>query len=171
MLLDLIDLTKLRRAVIYALLLAAVFAVQDLLVARITVGGVRALLIPAVVAAVGLFDGGLWGGFVGLAAGYFTDMGYPEHICMFTVLLTAAGFFAGVLGKYLLHKGFFSYITLVVLELAVITFCQMFRFLFFTDTDPWPVLRTGILQLLWSLPWAVPLYFPCKSIADRPILK
>ena len=169
MLFDLIDLSKLRRAVIYALLMLVLFAVQDLLVARITIQGVHALFIPAAVIAVGLFDGGLWGGFLGLAVGFFADMGYPEHVCMFTVLFAAAGFFAGVLGKYLLHKGFFSYITLFILMLAVITFCQMFRFLFFTDTDSRAVLRTGLIQLLWSIPWAVPVYFPCKSIADRPL--
>ena len=66
-----------------------------------------------------------------------------------------------------LHKGFVSYITLTVVTMAVVTFCQMFRFLFFTDTNAAAVWRTGLIQLLWSLPWAVPVYFPCKSIADR----
>lgn len=171
MLLDLIDLSKLRRAIIYGLLLLVVFLIQDLLVSRITIRGVHPMLIPAAIVAVGLFDGGLWGGFVGLTAGIFMDMGYPEHVVLFTVLLAFAGFFSGVLGKYLLHKGFLSYMTLSILAAAVITFCQMFRFLFFTDTDSWAVLRTGLIQFLWSLPWAVPIYFPCKTIADRPLVK
>lgn len=169
MLLDLIDLTKLRRAVVYGLLLVVIFTLQDLLIGRITLRGVHPMLMPAAVVAVGLFDGGLWGGFVGLAAGFFMDMGYPEHVCLFTVLFTAAGFFSGVLGKYLLHKGFISYMALFTVCMAAVTFCQMFRFLFFTDTDTRAVLRTGLIQFLWSLPWAVPVYFPCKSIADRPI--
>ena len=168
MLLDLIDFSKLRRAVIYGLTLLVLFVLQDLLVARITLFGVRAMLVPAAVVAIGLFDGGLWGGFMGLIAGYFCDMGYPEHVILFAVLFAAAGFFAGVLGKYLLHKGFVSYMVLFVLVMAVITFCQMFRFLFFTETDLGAVWRTGLIQLLWSLPWAVPIYFPCKSIAEHP---
>ena len=167
MLLDLIDLSKLRRAVIYGLLLVVLFTVQDLIAARITLFGVKPMLVPAAVVAVGLFDGGLWGGFVGLAAGYFTDMGYPEHLFMFTVLLAAAGFFSGALGKYMLHKGFVSYITLTVLVMAVIAFCQMFRFLFLVDTNAWTVWRTGLLQLGWSVLWAVPVYFPCRSVADH----
>ena len=167
MLYDLIDLTKLRRAILYALLLAVLFIVQDLILSHIAVLGVRALLIPAAAVAVGLFDGGLWGGLVGLAAGFFCDMGYAENIVLFTVLFACIGFFSGVLGKYLFRKGFLSYIVLCAAALAVVTFCQMFRFLFFTDTDAAAVWRTGFIQLLWSLPWAVPVYFPCKSIADH----
>ena len=167
MLYDLIDLSKLRRAIMYALLLAVLFIVQDLILSHITVFGVRAMLIPAAVVAVGLFDGGLWGGFVGLAAGYFCDMGYAEHVVLFAVLFACIGFSSGVLGKFLFHKGFLSYVVLCAVALAVVTFCQMFRFLFFTDTNTAAVWRTGLIQLLWSLPWAVPIYFPCKSIAEH----
>lgn len=169
MLLDLIDLSKLRRAIVYALVLAIVFIVQDLLVARIPLWGVRPMLIPAAVVAIGLFEGGLWGGFVGLAAGYFMDLGYIENTVLFTILLTVIGFFSGVLGKYLLHKGFLSYMTLVLAAMILVTLIQMFSFLFFTDTNAWAVWRTGLVQILWSLPWAVPLYFPCRSIAARPM--
>lgn len=169
MLLDLIDLSKLRRAIVYTLLLAVLFICQDLLVARIALFGVRAMLIPAAVVAIGLFEGGLWGGFLGLAAGYFFDLGYTEQTVLFTLLLTAIGFFSGVLGKYLFHKGFVSYMVLVLTAMTLITLIQMFRFLFFTDTNAWAVWRTGLIQILWSLPWAVPIYFPCKAIAARPM--
>ena len=33
----------------------------------------------------------------------------------------------------------------------------------------WRVLRTGLIQTLWSLVWAVPIYFPCKLIASKPM--
>lgn len=167
MLYDLIDLSKLRHATLYALLLAALFILQDLVLSHIEVFGVKAMLIPAAVAAAGLLDGGLWGGVFGLAAGVFWDMGSTEHVILFTVLLAAIGFFTGVLGQFLFHRGFVSHIVLAAAALAVVTFCQMFRFLFFTDTDPAAVWRTGLIQLLWSLPWAVPVYFPCRSIAGR----
>ena len=167
MLYDLIDLSKLRHAILYALLLAALFIVQDLVASHITLFGVRPLLLPAATAAVGLLDGGLWGGFFGLAAGVFCDMGFSEHVVLFTLLLAAIGFFTGVLGQFLFHRGFVSYFVLAAAATAIVTFCQMFRFLFFTDTDPAAVWRTGIIQLLLSLPWAVPVYFPCRSIAGR----
>ena len=169
MLLDLIDLSKLRRAVVYGVLLAVLFLFQDLLLSAFTIRGVHLMLIPAAVVAVGLFDGASWGGFFGLAAGYFMDFGYPEHVCLFAVLLPLIGFFAGVLGKYFLHKGFLSYMTLCALALVIVTFCQMFRFLFLVDTGAAAVWRTAAIQVLWSLPWAAPVYLPCKSIASRPL--
>lgn len=171
MLLDLIDLSKLRRAIVYAVTLAIVFAVQDLLAARLPLWGVRPMMIPAAVVAIGLYEGGLWGGFLGLAAGFFYDMGYIEQSVLFTILLTAVGFFAGVLGKYLLHKGFVSYMALVLAAMVLITVAQMIPFLFFTETRDAAVWRTGLIQILWSLPWAVPIFFPCRAIAARPMGK
>lgn len=171
MLLDLIDLSKLRRAIVYAVTLAIVFAVQDFIAARLPLWGVRPMLIPAAVVAIGLFEGGSWGGFLGLAAGFFYDMGYIEQTTLFTILLTAAGFFSGVLGKYLFHKGFYSFMTLVLAAMIVITLSQMLPFLFFTDTREAAIWRTGLIQVLWSLPWAIPVYFPCRAIAARPMEK
>ena len=175
MLLDLIDLSKLRRGIVYGLL-------QNMIVSRFTLFGVRALLVPALVAGVGLFEGGVWGGVLGLVAGYFTDAGFAGTVVMFTILLPAVGFFAGVLGKYMLHKGFVSYLFLALIALAVIAFCQMFRFLFMASDDTlqflhlylngstaWPVLRTGLLQTGWSMALSLPIYFPCKFIAARPM--
>ena len=171
MLLDLIDLSKLRRAIVYALTLAIVFAVQDLLAARVPLWGVRPMMIPAAVVAIGLYEGGLWGGFLGLAAGFFFDMGYIEQTVLFTILLAVIGFFAGVLGKYLLHKGFLSYMALVLAAMLLLTGAQMIPFLFFTDTRDAAVWKTGLVQILWSLPWAIPVFFPCRAIASRPLGK
>ena len=182
MLLDLIDLSKLRRAIVYGLLLGAVLILQNMIVPQFSLFGVRAMLVPAAVAAVGLFEGGVWGGFVGLAAGYFSDMGYTDHVVLFTILLPALGFFIGVLGKYMLQKGIVSYLVMVFLALTVIAFCQMFRTLFLSGADAaafreayyhgryvWIVVRTGLLQTVWSLVWSVPVYFPCKLIAAKPL--
>ena len=181
MLLDLIDLSKLRRAIVYGVLLAVVFILQNLILSQAALFGVKPLLVPAVVAGVGLFEGGVWGGFVGLAAGYFADMG-TQNVVMFTVLMPAEGFFAGVLGKYMFHRGFMYFVVLALLALAVTAFCQMFRFLFLVSEDTraflsvylpgresWPVLRMGLLQTLIGLVWSLPLYFPCKLIAARPM--
>ena len=144
---------------------------QDLLAARIPLWGVRPMMIPAAVVAIGLYEGGLWGGFLGLAAGFFFDMGYIEQTVLFTILLAVIGFFSGVLGKYLLHKGFLSYMALVLAAMLLLTGAQMIPFLFFTDTRDAAVWKTGLVQILWSLPWAIPVFFPCRAIASRPLGK
>lgn len=167
MLFDLIDLAKLRRAIVYALLLMAVFLLQSLIGNRVTLLGVKALYMPVAVVAIGLFEGGVWGGLLGLAAGYFCDLGFAENTVLFTLLFPAFGFFAGVLGKYYLHKGFVSCLALAAAALIITSGCQMFQFLFFTDTNKWAVLRTGLIQTLWSLPFTVVAYFPCRSIAGH----
>ena len=182
MLLDLIDLSKLRRSIAYGLMLVALFVLQDMVLVRIPVLGVRPMLVPSAVVAVGLFEGGLWGGMVGLVAGIFSDIAYANSVALFTVLLPTAGFFTGVLGKYMLHKGLVSFIALSLLTLAVIALCQMFPFLFFLDEDvrafraallgsggDWPVWRTGLIQVLYSLILGMIVYVPCKLIASRPM--
>ena len=182
MLLDLIDLSKLRRAIVYGLMLVVLFILQNLVAARVPIAGVRAMIVPSAVVAVGLFEGGVWGGLVGLVAGIFSDIAYANSVALFTVLLPTAGFFAGVLGKYMLHRGFVSFVALSLLALAVIALCQMFPFLFFLDEDArafraallgagadWPVWRTGLIQVLYSLILGMVGYVPCKLIASRPM--
>ena len=167
MLFDLIDLAKLRRAIVYFLVMAGVFLLQNLVGDRVTLFGVKALYMPVLVVTIGLFEGGVWGGLMGLAAGYFTDLGFAETTVLFTVLFPVLGFFAGAFGKYYLHKGFVSCLALSAGALLIVACCQMFRFLFFTDTSKWAVLETGLIQTLWSLPFTVVAYFPCRSIAGH----
>jgi len=167
MLFDLIDLAKLRRAIVYGLLLAAVFILQNLICSRIALLGVRALFVPVAVVAIGMFEGGVWGGLLGLVAGYFCDLGFCENTILFTVLFPALGFFSGAFSKYFLHRGFLTFLVLSAVALLIVSGCQMFRFLFFVDTNKWTVLKTGLLQVLWSLPFAVVVYYPCQSIAGH----
>lgn len=167
MLLDLINLAKLRRAVVYALFLALLFLVQNLLGAYVAPLGVHAMFIPAAVVCVALFEGGVWGAMFGLVAGYFADMGFAENSVLFTLLFSVIGYFTGVLGKYTLRKAFVTALVLSAGALLLAAFCQMFPFLFFKDTRIWPVLKTGLLQVLWSLPFIFVIYYPCRAIAGH----
>lgn len=169
MLYDLIDLEKLRRACVYGLMLLILFLLQNVLLANVAPLGVRAVFVPVSVVCVGLFEGGVWGAMYGLAAGYFTDMAQSETTVMFMILLTAAGYFTGVLCRYELRRGFVTALVLSALVLSACALCQMFHFLFFTDTRAWPVLRTGLLQVLWSLPFVAVIYYPCRAIAGRDL--
>lgn len=167
MLLDLINLAKLRRAVVYAILLLVLFLIQNLLVSYVALWGVRAMFIPVAVVCVALFEGGVWGAMFGLAAGYFADMGFAENTVLFTILFPVIGYFTGVLGKYTLRKAFITALVLSAAALMLAAFCQMFPFLFFEDTKIWPVLKTGFLQVLWSLPFIFVIYYPCRAIAGH----
>ena len=168
MLLDLINPRKLRRALVYILLAGLVFIAQDLLVSRITILGVKAMIVPALVAAVGLYEGASWGGFLGLGAGWCMDLGYTEHTVLFLILFTVLGFGAGVLGKYFMQKGLLPFLTLFAVCMIIITAFQALPFLI-AGNAVWPVLRTALIQIAWSLPWAVPVYYPCRAIAAKEL--
>ena len=71
---DLIDLKKIRRALLYIACLVVMLYIQETLLSRISPLGVRAMPVPAFIAAIGLFEGGLWGGLFGVLAGLMCDM-------------------------------------------------------------------------------------------------
>lgn len=169
MLYDLIDLEKLRRACVYALMLAALFLLQNVLLVNVAPLGVHAVFVPVSVVCVGLFEGGVWGAMYGMAAGYFLDMGHSETTILFTLLLAAAGYFIGVLCRFELRRGLTTALLLSFLLLAACALCQMAPFLLAGSTRPWVAVRTGLLQVLWSMPFTFLIYYPCRFIAGREL--
>ena len=168
-LLDLIDFPKLRRAVLYLLVLAGAFLLQNLVGSRVLLFGVKALYMPALVVAIGFFQGGVWGAVIGLAAGYFCDLGFSENTVLFLLLFPAVGYFSGVVGKYYFHKAYGGYLVLAVAALLLTGGCQMFRAWFFNGAALPAVLRVELLQTLRTLPFTIPAFFVCRLIAGRDI--
>ena len=168
-LLDLIDFPKLRRGVLYLLVLAGAFLLQNLVGSRIQLFGVKALYMPALVAAIGFFQGGVWGAVIGLAAGYFCDLGFSENTILFLLLFPAIGYFSGLVGKYYFHKAYLGYLALAVLALLLTGGCQMFRAWFFYGASFWAALWMQILQTIRTLPFTIPAFFVCRMIAGRDI--
>ena len=74
---DLINKDKVHRVLWCALYMAVTLLLQNTVFAHIALFGVHAMFVPAVVVAVGVFEGGTWGAVFGLIAGYFGAMGYP----------------------------------------------------------------------------------------------
>ena len=68
MVFDLINLDKVRRAILYAAWLLIALALQNLFLSHVPLFGVRMMFIPAVVIAIGFFEGGVWGGVLFLLA-------------------------------------------------------------------------------------------------------
>ena len=72
--LDLINLTKIRRAILYGFCILVAFWLQFAVFSRVTLPGrVKPFFIPVLVSAIGLWEGGVWGGAFGLAAGVYCD--------------------------------------------------------------------------------------------------
>lgn len=168
MLVDLFDREKLRRCILYFGYMLVVLLFQNMLFSRIRVFGVAALFVPAAVVAVGLFEGGVWGGVFGIFMGFFADVGFNSDV-VFLVSLPVVGFFAGVFSRWYVNKRFFAFMIVCVVALLFVTFCQMFRLLFFMGQDIGAMLKTATIQIIWSLPFSAPLYFPVKRISKKKI--
>lgn len=165
---DLINLDKLRRGIIYAGYMLLVLLLQNAVLSRIVIFGTKALILPAAAVAVGMFEGGVWGALFGLVMGLFSDKAFG-NTALFTALFPVIGFFSGVLSRYFVNKRFFAYLCVSLAAFILTAFCQSFALLVFMGQDVRPIFVTASLQVLLSLPLAVPLYFPCRALGRRKI--
>ncbi len=171
MLLDLVNIVKVRRAIIYFGVLLLVLFVQNTILSRIAVFGVHALIAPVAIVAVGFFEGGVWGGVFGLAMGLLCDMSLNDTKVLLTVVFPIVGFASGAIATYFVNKRFFSYFFVCLAALALTAVCQMFRFIAIADANILPVLVTAGLQTLWSLPFTLALYYPCRALSGVDLSK
>ncbi|MDR1131887.1 MAG: hypothetical protein LBL15_05670 [Oscillospiraceae bacterium] len=165
MLLDIIDIEKVRRALVYFGVMLAVLFVQSVILSRVTVLGVRAFIAPVAVVAVGFFEGGVWGGVFGLLLGLFSDMHFNDVPVLLTAVFPLIGFLSGALAAFFVNRRFFSFFFVSLAALGLTAACQMLRFIAAADTALLPVLTVAGLQTLWSLPFTFAIYYPCRSLS------
>ncbi|MEG2382283.1 MAG: hypothetical protein RSB39_01760 [Oscillospiraceae bacterium] len=171
MLLDLINLERIRKAIIYAGLILLTLLVQNIVLSRIAIFGVRAFIVPIIVVAVGFFEGGVWGAVFGLFMGVFCDISMNDVPVLMTVLCPLIGFFSGALAIFFVNKRFFSFFFVCLAALAITAVCQMFKFIVLTDTNAWSPLITGALQTLLALPFTFAVYYPCRALSRLDLTK
>ncbi len=110
MFVDLFHTRKLRLAFVYIIFLILVQFLQDTVLARFTILGVKMMFIPAAITAVGYMEGGWRGGLYGLLAGVLCDMTYAENTVLFTVLFPCLGFAAGLAADFMMNRSYVSYL-------------------------------------------------------------
>lgn len=167
MLLDLINLEKIRRAVLYIICIAISLWLQMMVFSRVTILGVKPFFLPVVVIAIGLWEGGVWGGALGLATGLYADLAMAESTVTFLVLFAFFGFFSGVLGEFVINRRFVSYMILAALSLLFAAACQIVPLWIFKGAALGGLLPVALLQSAWGYPLAVPAYFAAKAISGR----
>lgn len=167
MLRDLINLEKIRRVLLYLAYIFVAQFFQDTFFSAIPLFGVKMFFMPAVVVAIGAFEGGVWGAALGLVTGFLTDISYG-NVALFTVLFPLLGFFSGVFTRWFVNASLFAYLIMCLVAFAVTAAAQMLELLL-TGNTLLPMLRTAIIQTLWSMPMAAALYFPCRAIGRKKI--
>lgn len=165
MIVDVINLKKLRLALVYTGYLIVALFFQDTVFSRLGLFGVKMLFMPAACVAVGMFEGGFRGGLFGLLAGVLCDLTFAENTVLFTLLFPVLGFFGGIAAEFWLNDSFAAYMTMAAAALLVSAVCQMIRVIL-VEPGAWiACMFTGLIQTLWSLPMAAVLYVPVKYIS------
>ena len=162
-LLDLINPEKLRRALLYALCLLVMLAFQGCILSRVSILGVRAMAVPCIVVAVGMFEGGLWGGIFGVAAGLLCGGETVIYLLTFAV----SGFGAGFLTDMYVNRRLYSCVIVSAAALLLLGLCQTLPLRLYYGASISALARTGLLQSAWSLPFSVPCYFACRAVSRR----
>jgi len=166
---DLINRDKVHRALWCALYMAVTLLLQNTVFAHIALFGVHAMFVPAVVVAVGVFEGGTWGAVFGLIAGYFCAMGYPGTGMLFAVLFAVIGFGAGMASEYLVNRTLLGFLCLCMLGFLITGFAQMFRPWIFKGAAFAPLLGAALRQTIVSLPLAIPYFYISRGAARKRV--
>ena len=167
MFVDLFHTKKLRLALIYVMVLILVQFMQDTVLARFAILGVKTMFVPAAITAVGFHEGGWRGGLYGLLAGVLCDMTYSENTVLFTVLFPALGFASGLAADFMLNRSYLAYLFAAAVSLLATGCVQMMQVLVRQPGALFYCLIVVVGQMLISMPIAALLYFPMEQIASR----
>ena len=122
------------------------------------------LVLPAVAVAMGMFEGATWGAVFSLVMGIFADMAFIENTIFFTLLFPALSFLAGFVSNYYINRRFFAYMGAAAGGLLITAAAQILKTSAMDTFSP-VMITTGLLQTLWSLPFAALVYYPPSRLS------
>ncbi len=158
---------NLRSALGLMLLAILCYFMQGAVFSRLRILGAAPLLLPMLALGCGLLAGAGWGGCFGLVCGILCDASMGSDGLLFTVYLTALGFFSGFLGEYVLQRGFPAFFLLTMLGLLAAAALQMLPLLYRKTPLP-PLACTALVQTLYSLLFCLPLYLGlCRALRQK----
>ena len=137
---------------------------QNILFTQMRLLGVCPLVLPAVAVAMGMFEGATWGAVFSLVMGIFADMAFIENTIFFTLLFPALSFLAGFVSNYYINRRFFAYMGAAAGGLLITAAAQILKTSAMDTFSP-VMITTGLLQTLWSLPFAALVYYPPSRLS------
>lgn len=152
------------RAMAYLPFLLLLFMLQAAFLPRFPVFGVKAHLLPLVVAASAVCGGVTAGGITGLFAGMLTDISFNEPTIVFTLVFCFLGLFIGYLCQTFLTKGIMVYTLMAVLALAVSGITELVRPVIFAGAALLPLLNVALFEAVFSFVFAYPIFFITRAI-------
>ena len=154
---ELLDKVDLNKVVKYTIFLFLTLMAQNMVLSHIHPFGVRPMVLPAVAAAVGMFEGATWGPVFSLVMGYFADMSFVEHKIFFLLLLPLLSMLSAFVSQFFINRRFFAFMGMALIALLITALLQMLKTL---AGDVWSndLITVAVLQTLFSLPPAALAY-------------
>ncbi|MCQ2406593.1 MAG: hypothetical protein MJ067_05210 [Oscillospiraceae bacterium] len=164
---EIISRRTLLKFIIYLFGLYVTVILQLMLLASVKVFGAGLMIVPMYIAAIGLFEGGVWGGIFGILAGMMTDIGYSDSTVMFLFLFTIVGFFVGYFAGFFINRRFYSFMILALLAGLFVAAFRMISPWIFKSGSFGEVFSIAIKQAVFSIIYAVPSYFFAGAVSRR----
>jgi len=169
MLLEIIDVDKLRRGILYTVIMLITLMVQEMVLSRLSLFAVRALIVPIFPVVVGILQGGWWGMAFGLVSGVLCDCMFAETRVLFTLLMPFLGFMATAAERFLISRKLVAVFSACVCALLFTAAIEIMRMMVLYEASFAALIKTGLLQTLYSIPFIFALYFPCRALSRRSL--
>lgn len=148
---------------LYALFFLIVLLLQDVLLGKFAIAGVRLLLIPMAVACVAVQTGAEKGGAFALAAGVIWALSGAANGGVSLVALTFCGLGCGYLCDAVFHRRLGAAVLLCLMT-QIVTLLAVFFVRSYLEAAGLGSLRLMLRQILLSLPLSPLFYWCCREI-------
>ncbi len=155
---ELLEKINLNKVLKYTVFLFLTLMAQNMVLSHIRPLGVCPLILPAVAAAVGMFEGATWGPLFSLCMGYFADMSFVENSVFFLLVLPLLSLMSAFVSQFFINRRFFAFMGVALGALLITALLQMIRTM---AGDSWSsdLFFVAAIQTLWSLPFSALAYF------------
>lgn len=151
----------------HILFIIIIYIIQSMVFTYIPINGIFPVLLPIAVVGLATFEGSSRGGGYGLLAGILCDVSFNQPVIVMTVVLTAVGIIVGVLSETIMARGFPTYFLSCAAVLVMTSFVSIFPLVFFANVEFSALLRTGVLQVLYSIVFTLPIYPIVRSLGRK----
>lgn len=151
----------------HIIFIVIIYIFQAMVFTYIPINGIFPILLPIAVVGIATFEGGSRGGGYGLLAGMLCDVSFNQPVIVMTVVLTCVGIVVGILSETVMARGFPTYFLSCIGALILTSFVPMFSLVFFTGVEFSALIRTGVLQTLYSVIFTLPIYPIVRALGRR----
>lgn len=151
----------------HILFIIVMYILQSMVFKYLPINGIFPVLLPVAVAGIATFEGSSRGGGYGLLAGMLCDISFNQPVIVMTVTFTLMGIIIGFLSETVMARGFPTFFISCLGALILTAFVSMFSLLFFTGVEFMALVRTGLMQTLYSMLFTFPVYFIVRALGRR----